>query len=81
MPDRIFVGGGVLKDNDMSCPACVWRRGPHAPWCLKPKHPPSFLGMPVAVGPGLPTGTVEFRDREGKVIGEIVNIGTADVEP
>lgn len=31
--DRIFVGGGVLKDKGMACERCVWGRGVHAEFC------------------------------------------------
>lgn len=35
----------------------------------------SFHGIPIHTDSSLPHGTIEFRDRAGKVIGTIIDVG------
>jgi len=39
----------------------------------------SFHGIPIHIDPSLPHGTIEFRDRAGKVIGTIVDVGGVSI--
>ena len=39
----------------------------------------SFHGIPIHTDPSLPHGTIEFRDRAGKVIGFIVDVGGVSI--
>ena len=39
--------------------------------------PPTLFGMRVLIDPTLPEGRIELRDRSGRVLGAIENIGRA----